>query len=59
MIKTGGENIASREVEEAIYQLDGVAEVAVSGISHPHRIEPVTAVVVPKPGVTLADLAEA
>jgi fatty-acyl-CoA synthase len=59
MIKTGGENVASREVEEAIYQLDGVAEVAVSGISHPHRIEPVTAVVVPKPGVTLADLAEA
>ena len=35
MIKTGGENVASREVEEAIYRLDGVAEVAVFGISHP------------------------
>ena len=35
MIKTGGENVASREVEEAIYLLDGVAEVAVFGISHP------------------------
>ena len=53
MIKTGGENVASREVEEAIYELDGVAEVAVFGISHPHWIEAVTAVVVPKPGATL------
>jgi fatty-acyl-CoA synthase len=53
MIKTGGENVASREVEEAIYALEGVAEVAVFGISHPHWIEAVTAVVVPKPGTTL------
>ena len=53
MIKTGGENVASREVEEAIYQLDGVAEVAVFGISHPHWIEAVTAVVVAKPGAAL------
>jgi fatty-acyl-CoA synthase len=53
MIKTGGENVASREVEEALYQLDGVAEVAVFGISHPRWIEAVTAVVVPKAGVTL------
>ena len=50
MIKTGGENVASREVEEAIYALDGVAEVAVFGVRHPHWIEAVTAVVVPKPG---------
>ena len=53
MIKTGGENVASREVEEAIYQLDGVAEVAVFGIAHPHWIEAVTAVVVPKAGAAL------
>ena len=53
MIKTGGENVASREVEEAIYELDGVAEVAVFGISHPHWIEAVTAVVVPKAGATV------
>jgi fatty-acyl-CoA synthase len=53
MIKTGGENVASREIEEAVYELDGVAEVAVFGISHPHWIEAVTAVVVPKPGATL------
>ena len=50
MIKTGGENVASREVEEALYELDGVAEVAVFGISHPRWIEAVTAVIVPQPG---------
>jgi fatty-acyl-CoA synthase len=55
MIKTGGENVASREVEETIYELDGVAEVAVFGISHPHWIEAVTAVVVPKPGAALTE----
>src|SRR5688500_16694820 len=55
MIKTGGENVASREVEEAIYLLDGVAEVAVFGISHPTWIEAVTAVVVPKAGVSLTE----
>ncbi len=54
MIKTGGENVASREVEETIYQLEGVAEVAVFGIRHPHWIEAVTAVVVPKPGAAVS-----
>jgi len=53
MIKTGGENVASREVEETIYELEGVAEAAVFGISHSRWIEAVTAVVVPKPGVSL------
>jgi fatty-acyl-CoA synthase len=53
MIKTGGENVASREVEEALYGLDGVAEVAVFGISHPRWVEAVAAAVVAKPGVTL------
>ena len=53
MIKTGGENVASREVEEAIYEMDGVAEVAVFGISHPRWIEAVTAVVVPKAGASV------
>ena len=57
MIKTGGENVASREVEEAIYQLDGVAEVAVFGVSHPRWVEAVVAVVVPKPGASLTEQA--
>ena len=53
MIKTGGENVASREVEEALYALDGVAEVAVFGIAHPYWVEAVTAVVVPRSGSAL------
>ncbi|WP_067435740.1 acyl-CoA synthetase [Nocardioides jensenii] len=53
MIKTGGENLASREVEEAIYTLDGVAEVAVFGVSHPTWVEAVAAVVVPRPDAAL------
>ncbi|MBO0843125.1 MAG: acyl-CoA synthetase [Nocardioides sp.] len=53
MVKTGGENVATREVEEAIYTLDGVAEVAVFAVPHPRWIEAVTAVVVPRPGATL------
>jgi fatty-acyl-CoA synthase len=51
MIKTGGENVASREVEETVYELDGIAEVAVFGIAHPHWVEAVTAAVVPRAGV--------
>ena len=56
MIKTGGENVASREVEEAIYQLAGVSEVAVIGVPHPRWVEGVIAVIVAKPG---SDLDEA
>ena len=50
MIKTGGENVASRGVEEALYWLPGVSEVALGGLSHPRWIEAVTAIVVCKPG---------
>ncbi len=56
MIKTGGENVASREVEEAIYRLPQVSEVAVVGIAHPRWVEAVVAVIVRKAG---ADLSEA
>ncbi|MDA8117343.1 MAG: acyl-CoA synthetase [Actinomycetota bacterium] len=52
MIKTGGENVASREVEEAIYLHPEVAEVAVFGLPDPKWVEAVTAVVVLKPGAT-------
>ncbi len=55
MIKTGGENVASREVEEAIYKLAGVSEVAVVGLPHPRWVEAVTAIVVPKAGVPLSE----
>ncbi|WP_033828910.1 acyl-CoA synthetase [Bacillus andreraoultii] len=53
MIKTGGVNVSSREVEEAIYQLDGVSEVAVISIPDPYWIEAVTAIIVPKEGANL------
>jgi fatty-acyl-CoA synthase len=53
MIKTGGENVASREVEEMIYRLPQVSEVAVVGLPDPRWIEAVTAIVVVKDGQTL------
>lgn len=55
MIKTGGENVASREVEEALYTVEGVSEVAVVGLPDPQWIEAVTAIVVAKPGMTLTE----
>jgi fatty-acyl-CoA synthase len=58
MIKTGGENVASREVEECIYRLAGISEVAVIGVAHPRWVEAVLAVVVTKTdsGLTEADV---
>jgi fatty-acyl-CoA synthase len=53
MIKSGGENVASREVEEIIFGLPQVSEVAVVGLPHPHWIEAVTAFVVIKLGQQL------
>jgi fatty-acyl-CoA synthase len=55
MIKTGGENVSSREVEEAIYAIEGVSEVAVIGLPDPKWIEAVTAVIVAKPGCVLTE----
>ncbi len=57
MIKTGGENVASREVEETIYRLPGVSEVAVIGLPHPRWVEAVVAVVVAKAGSDLKEAA--
>jgi acyl-CoA synthetase (AMP-forming)/AMP-acid ligase II len=54
VIKTGGENVASIEVEKAVYAADPrVAEVVVVGLPHPRWSEAVTAFVVPKPGETI------
>jgi len=55
MIKTGGENVASREVEEVLYQIDAVEEAAVIGLPDPKWIELVTAVIVPKKGSSLTE----
>lgn len=50
MIKTGGENVASREVEEVLYQHPAVSEAAVIGLPDPRWIEAVTAVIVLRDG---------
>ncbi|WP_084268617.1 acyl-CoA synthetase [Oceanobacillus damuensis] len=55
MINTGGVNVSSREVEEAIYQLEGVSEVAVISIPDAYWIEAVTAIIVPKDDATLTE----
>jgi fatty-acyl-CoA synthase len=58
MIKSGGENVASREIEEVLFAHPGVAEVAVFGTPHERWIEAVTAVVVLRDGaeVTIEEL---
>jgi fatty-acyl-CoA synthase len=53
MIKSGGENVASREVEEAIYEHPAVAEAAVFGVPDEKWIEAVSAAVVLRAGAGL------
>jgi long-chain acyl-CoA synthetase len=54
VIKTGGENVASIEVEKAVYAADPrVAEAVVVGLPHERWSEAITAVVVPKAGETI------
>ncbi len=55
MIISGGLNVYPREVEQAIDELDGVAESAVIGVPHADFGEGVVAVVVPRPGRKLAE----
>jgi len=55
MIKTGGENVPTREVEEAIYLDARVQEVAVVGLPDPKWVEKVTAVIVTKAGQRITE----
>lgn len=55
MINTGGENVSSREIEETIYQMDSVSEVAVISIPDAYWIEAVTAIVVLKEGTSVTE----
>ena len=55
MIKTGGENVASCNVEGALLGHPGVGAAAVVGLPHARWIEAVTAFVVPKPGTRLSE----
>lgn len=56
VINSGGVLVASRQVEDALYAHDAVAEVAVIGLPDERWIEAVTAVVVPRGEVTEAEL---
>jgi fatty-acyl-CoA synthase len=53
VIITGGENVSSIEVEDAIFSMEGVAEVAVIGVPDDTWGEMVVALVVPADGSTL------
>lgn len=60
MIITGGLNVYSGEVEQALSRVPGVKQVAVVGLPHPDWGEAVVAFVVPTgPEVTSASIAEA
>lgn len=51
VIKSGGENVASVEVEQALYDVEPrILEVVAIGLPHEKWGEAVTAIVVPKPG---------
>ncbi|WP_369255356.1 acyl-CoA synthetase [Streptomyces sp. R35] len=56
VINSGGVLVASRQVEDAIYTHEQVAEVAVIGLPDERWIEAVTAVVVPRGEVTESEL---
>ena len=56
VINSGGVLVASRQVEDALYTHEGVAEVAVIGLPDERWIEAVTAVVVPRGEVTEEEL---
>jgi len=58
VINSGGVLVASRQVEDALYTHDAVAEVAVIGLPDERWIEAVTAVVVPRGEVTEAELVD-
>lgn len=55
MIKSGGENAASKEVEDAIIGHEKVMQVAVVGLPDDYWIEMVAAAVVPYPGVEVTE----
>jgi len=55
LIIKGGENVAPREIEEAIAEHPAVAEVAVVGVADPRFGEDIWAVIALRPGMTASE----
>lgn len=55
MIRSGGENIYATEIEDVLYRLEAVKDVAIIGIPDPKFIEIVCAVVVKKDGLHIKE----
>ena len=53
MIISGGENIASSEVERVLYQMGDILEAAIIGVPDKQWGERVAAAIVPKPGTKI------
>jgi len=53
IIKTRGEKVSPREIEDVIYGVDGVAEVAVIGVPDPVLGNAIKAIVCLRPGATV------
>ncbi|HMK65660.1 MAG TPA: AMP-binding protein, partial [Thermodesulfobacteriota bacterium] len=57
MIKTGGINVYSYEIEEVLSRHPSIAEAVVIGVPHPKWGESIRAIVVPRKGATVTEAA--
>jgi len=55
IIKSGGENVSSQEVEAVLFKHPAIADAAVIGLPDPYWSEAVTAIVVPAPGQEITE----
>ena len=55
MIIRGGENIYPREIEEYLYQLEGLKDVQIIAVASPRYGEEVGAFIIPREGMTLTE----
>ena len=58
MLITGGENVYPREIEDVLYEMNGVAEAAVFGTPDDRFGELVTAVILPNGDLTEEDITD-
>jgi acyl-CoA synthetase (AMP-forming)/AMP-acid ligase II len=55
IIKTGGERVSPKEVEDALYKMDGILEATVVGVDDELLGQAIKAVVVPRQASALAE----